>query len=104
VSLKDKIIKNTLNTNNSIGEVPMKKRTRSLLEEINSISPNRDRTQLLESRGVNAISSIIHLLEMIDQNYDSEIAQDLQKRVMLSIKNRDADRFMRGVKRLRGSK
>jgi hypothetical protein len=82
----------------------MKKRTRSLLEEINAISPNRDKTQLLESRGMNAISSIVNLLEMIDASYDSDTAQDLHKRIMLSIKNRDADRFMRGVKRLRGNK
>ena len=79
----------------------MKKRTRSLLEEINSIAPSRHKTNLLESRGINAISSIIHLLEMIDQQYDSEVATDLHKRVMLSIKNRDADRFMRGIKKIR---
>ena len=29
----------------------MEKRTKSLLQEINSISPKRDKTQLIESRG-----------------------------------------------------
>lgn len=82
----------------------MKKRTRSILEEINSIQPKRDKVQILESRGVNAISSIINLLEMIDSNYDAETASDLTKRVMLSIKNRDNDRFMRGVKKVRNYK
>jgi len=79
----------------------MKKHTRSLLEEINNIAPRKHKNNLLESRGVNAISSIINLLEMIDREYDSETATDLQKRVMLSIKNRDADRFMRGLKKIR---
>ena len=79
----------------------MKRRTRSILEEINSITPRRDKSQVLESRGMNAISSIINLLEMIDRNYDEETAQDLTKRVMLSIKNRDNDRFIRGVKKIR---
>ena len=82
----------------------MKKRTRSILQEINSIQPRRDKEQILESRGVNAISSIINLLEMIDANYDAETASDLTKRVMLSIKNRDNDRFMRGVKKVRKTK
>ena len=82
----------------------MKKHTRSLLEEINSISPAKDNTQLLESRGQNAISGIINLLEMIDRTYDSETASDLTKRIMLSIKNRDADRFHRGIKKLRSNK
>ena len=51
-------------------------------------------------RGVNAISSHVNLLEMIDANYDAETAPDPTKRVMLSIKNRDNDRFMRGVKKV----
>mgnify|MGYP001488892398 CR=1 FL=1 len=82
----------------------MKKRTRSILEEINSIQPKRDKAQVLESRGTNAISSIVNLLEMIDSNFDAETASDLTKRVMLSIKNRDSDRFIRGVKKVRNIK
>ena len=80
----------------------MKKRTRSLLEEINSLAPRKDKISILESKGNNAISSIINILEMIDSNYDEDTAQDLTKRIMLSIKNRDAERFNRGVKKIRG--
>ena len=79
----------------------MKKRTRSLLEEINSIAPKTDKSQLLESRGNNAINAVINLLEMIETTYDEETAQDLIKRVMLSVKNRDTDRFTRGIKKLK---
>ena len=82
----------------------MKKRTRSLLEEINSIAPLKDKVQILENRGNNAISSIINLLEMIENDYSPEIQQDLTKRIMLSIKNRDNDRFMRGLKKIKKSK
>tara|TARA_B100001057_G_scaffold113666_2_gene111971 strand:- start:1574 stop:1822 length:249 start_codon:yes stop_codon:yes gene_type:complete len=82
----------------------MKKRTRSLLEEINSLAPKKDKNAILESRGSNAISSIINILEMIDANFDSETAQDLNKRIMLSIKNRDPERFNRGIKKIRSSK
>ena len=90
--------------NTTKGDTAQKKRTRHLLEEINSIAPVKDKAQLLESRGNNAISSVINLLEMIDNNFTGEQAQDLQKRIMLSIKNRDTDRFIRGVKKLRGNK
>ena len=82
----------------------MKKRTRSLLEEINSLAPRKDKTSILESKGNNAISSIINILEMIDANYDVDTAADLQKRIMLSIKNRDPERFNRAVKKIRGPK
>jgi len=80
----------------------VEKRTKSLLQEINSISPKRDKTQLIESRGTNALGAIINLLEMIDSNYDAETAADFQKRVLLSIKSRDNTRFLRGIKKLRG--
>jgi hypothetical protein len=82
----------------------MKKRTRSLLEEINSLAPVKSKTAILESKGNNAISSIINILEMIESNYDDDTAQDLTKRIMLSIKNRDPERFNRGVKKIRGPK
>lgn len=82
----------------------MKKRTKSLLEEINSISPHRDTVSMLESRGSNSINGIINLMEMIEENYDEDMANDLIKRVMLSIKNRDTDRFLRGIKKIRESK
>lgn len=41
---------------------------------------------------------------MIEENYDEEVSNDLIKRVMLSIKNRDTDRFQRGIRKLRESK
>ena len=82
----------------------MKKRTRSLLEEINSLAPKKDKNAILESRGTNAISSIINILEMIDANFDSETAQDLNKRIRLSIKNRDPERINRGIKKIRSQR
>jgi hypothetical protein len=82
----------------------LKKRTKSLLEEINSIAPAKDKTQILESRGANALNSLINLLDMIDESFDSDTAADLNKRILLSIKNRDSDRFIRGIKKLRESR
>lgn len=82
-------------------EFIVKKRTKSLLEEINSIAPKTDKSQLLESRGNNAINAVINLIEMIETSYDDETANDLIKRVMLSVKNRDTDRFNRGIRKIR---
>tara|TARA_B100000900_G_scaffold34967_1_gene26347 strand:+ start:11657 stop:11905 length:249 start_codon:yes stop_codon:yes gene_type:complete len=82
----------------------LRKRTRSILEEINSISPLKDKTGIVESRGSNAIQSLINIMEMIDTNFDKDIAADLQKRIMLSIKNRDPERFNRGIKKLRNDR
>lgn len=75
-----------------------------MLEEINSIAPKTNRVDMLESRGTNALSAIINLIEMIETQYDDAEAADLVKRIHLSIKNRDTDRFHRGIKKLRESK
>jgi c-di-GMP-related signal transduction protein len=82
----------------------MKKRTRSLLEEINNIAPIRDNVELIENRGANILGSMINLLEMIEQTYDAETAQDLQKRLILDLKHKEQNRFIKGVKKLRDNK
>ena len=46
----------------------------------------------------------MNVLEMVDANYSEEDAQDIQKRIMLSIKNRDPERFNRGIKNLRNKR
>ena len=44
------------------------------------------------------------MLAMTDNKYDSDTAQELTKRIMLSMKNRDPERFNSGVKKIRGPK
>jgi predicted secreted Zn-dependent protease len=82
----------------------VKKRTKSLLEEISTIAQPRNNAELIETRGVNILSSIINLLEMIEQTYDAETAQDLQKRMILDLKHREPTRFIIGIKKLRDNK
>ena len=75
----------------------MKKKTKSLLEEINSMSPRRDRKQIIESNAAQIIGTAINLLEMIEKEYDADTAADLHKRLVNSIKTKDVKKFARGV-------
>lgn len=75
----------------------MKKKTKSLLEEINSMSPKRDRKQLIETNASQVIGTAINLLEMIEQQYEPEVAADLHKRLVNSIKTKDPKKFSRGI-------
>ena len=77
----------------------MKKTTRSLLEELESIAENRDTNHIVESRGNNVIASAIHLLEVIERNFSPEQAAILEKKLLIAIKNRDAGKFSRSLKR-----
>lgn len=78
----------------------MQKRTRSILEELSSMSVQRDRSSLIESRANNVISSAINLLNYIRENYDAESAAELERRLLNSIRTQDPNKFTRGVRRL----
>ena len=77
----------------------MKKQTRSLLEELEIVSKNRDTKHIIESRANNLISSAIHLLEVIERNYTPEQAEILEKKLLIAIKARDHGKFSRSLKR-----
>lgn len=77
----------------------MKKQTRSLLEELESIGKNRDTTHIIESRANSIITSAIHLLEVIDRNFPKEQAEILERKLLIAIKNRNGDKFSNSLKR-----
>jgi len=52
----------------------MQKKTRSILEELESLYTERDNRHIIENRAANIISSAIRLLEQIDSTYTSEQA------------------------------
>ena len=58
----------------------MKKRTRSILEEINSMAPRTTKDQVVEMRSQNVLSGAIQLLEYIEKNFDETVQADLRKR------------------------
>ena len=77
----------------------MQKKTRSLLEELESIGNNRDTKLIIESRAHNIITSAINLLEMINKHYDPEKAQILERKLLSAIKSRDQDRFSKSIRK-----
>lgn len=78
----------------------MKLRTRSILQELNSIADVRSMDSLIESRATNIINSAINLLESIHKQYDAESADELERRLINAIKGQDPAKFTRGVRRI----
>ena len=56
----------------------MKKKTRSILEEINSLAPKNSKDQILSYRSENVLGGAIQLLEYIESNFDEKIQADLR--------------------------
>lgn len=76
------------------------KKTRSILEELNQISIDRDRNFVVENRGEHVINSAINLIKLMETYYSSEEAKDLTNRLVNSIKSKDTSKFSRGIKKL----
>ena len=77
----------------------MQKRTRSWLEELDSMYIERERDLVIESRAANIIAGAINLLEQIDASYTQEQAENLTRKLLNAIRTRDAGRFARTVRR-----
>ena len=77
----------------------MQKRTRSLLEELESMHQERDSRLIIETRARNLIENAIRLFEQIEHVYSAEQAENLQRKLVNAIRNRDSDKFARSVRR-----
>ena len=82
----------------------MKLRTRSILQELNEIADRRDKDSLIESKAMNIINSAINLMELINKHYEPEVAQELERRFINSIKGADTAKFTRGIRKITESK
>ena len=82
----------------------MRKQTRSILHELNSMIVDKDRQHVMESRATNVIESAINLINEMHKHYDEETAGDLERRLLNSIRNQDTKRFVRGIRRVNESK
>ena len=82
----------------------MKKTTRSLLEELNSISEKKNSEAIIEARATHVIDSAINLLALIKENFSAEDAYELERRLINSIKGSDPAKFTRSIRRLRDNK
>lgn len=82
----------------------MKRATRSLLEELNSVAEKRNSEAIIESRATHVIDSAINLLKLIRENFNEEQAYELERRLINSIKGEDPSKFVRSIRRLRDNK
>tara|TARA_Y100000114_G_C11725226_1_gene310593 strand:+ start:260 stop:526 length:267 start_codon:yes stop_codon:yes gene_type:complete len=78
----------------------MKRQTRSILQELNNLPLNRDTDHLVESTASNLIGSCINLIQMIHESYDPITANDLERRLINSIKTSDPKKFKRGIDKI----
>ena len=76
----------------------MQKKTRSLLEELQSFGDTRDINNIIENRASNIITSAINLIELMQKHYPSDKAELLEKKLS-AIKGKDQARFAKSLRK-----
>jgi hypothetical protein len=79
----------------------LQRRTKSVLEELDSLIVHRDREKMLESRAQHIIQSAVNLINTLRDNYAPLIAEDLERRLINSIKGQDPSKFARGIRNIK---
>ena len=81
----------------------MKHYTRSILQELQEYSQTTANAKelIIEDRAKHAIAEATDIIQEINSNFDDDVAQDLEKRFINSIRTGDANKFNRAVKKLK---
>ena len=75
-----------------------RKPRRSLFEELNSMAISKNEPErFVEQKGEHIISGAINLIEFIHREFTDEVAVDLTKRLVNSIRTGDMRKFKRGI-------
>lgn len=82
----------------------MRKKTRSILEELNNLGRPKNDDLLIETTASNIIESSINLLNMIHRVYDQDNAAELERRFLNSIRSGDPRKFKRSINRIMEAK
>jgi len=74
---------------------------KSILNEIDSILPQKNKALIVESRASHVIISASNIMNMISENYDADTAEKLQKKFLNAIRTGNVDKFSNALKRLK---
>jgi hypothetical protein len=77
----------------------MQKKTKSILEELDSMYVERDRRVIIENRAASIITSASRLLEQIEAEFSPEQAENLTRKLLNAIRTKDPGKFSRSVRR-----
>lgn len=82
----------------------MRKRTRSILEELSNLHRVDRSDEFIQTTGVNIIESAVNLLQKVYETYDEKTASELERRLLNSIRAGNSKKFKVGVDKIIESK
>lgn len=82
----------------------MRKQTRSILDELSQIGTTKTSGLVLENRANHIINSAINLINTLREQYDGPEAEELERRLLNSIRTQEPAKFARGLRRVNESR
>lgn len=82
----------------------MDKKFRSIVEELTDAVPAANRDLLIQLRAQQVIASFGHLVNLINESYDAETADELTRRLINAARSGDEEKFCRKIRAIRESK
>lgn len=77
----------------------MKKINKSILNELQNFVPKSNSKLILENKSSHIVSSAIHLFEQLEKTYDIDTTTELKKKFFSALKNNDASKFEKAIKK-----
>lgn len=74
---------------------------RNLFEELDKYISEKNKFLVIENKAIHSIANAINIIDLIEKNFDPEDSEELIKRFLNSIRNRDSIKFQRGLKRIK---
>lgn len=84
-------------------KIALHQSSRSILEELQRAAPTKTKEHVVESRGHHIISSAVHFLDVLTENYTEEEAEQITRRFLSAIRGGDPQRFVRSVRKIQES-
>ena len=82
----------------------MRKQTRSILDELSQIGTTKTSGLVLENRANHIINSAINLINTLREQYDGPEAEELERRLLNSIRTQEPAKCARGLRRVNESR
>ena len=82
----------------------LRKQSRSILDELSQLGVGKNTGLVLESRANHIINSAINLINQIRETYDAPEADELERRLLNSIRAQEPAKFVRGLRKINESR
>lgn len=82
----------------------MRDNPKSVIDEISSFIPEKHKDRVIETRAVNLIGAAVNVIELFEEAYSPEEAEELTKKFLLAIRARESKKFTNKLRTLSESK